>query len=513
MAEVSTPHIGKNVIETLTLGMYENPLFIYREYIQNAADQIDIAVEQSILTNRNEGLIDITINPNKKTITILDNATGINKDKVWKFLGDVANSEKDLSKRKGFRGIGRLGGLGYCNRLVFETSFKGENTKSIITLNAEFLRAILANIQDNRDAASVISAITTVLQVEEKKDSHYFKVILENVSDELLKINEVITYLSVVAPIPFSSKFSFSERITSYFKSRSITFDEYVVKVNTEQIFKAYKDALIFTQGDKKDGRITTVGFFDVFNKNSVLLAVGWYGISDKVNYVIEEKKNPERGIRIRKSNIAIGDEATLFPRFKSERTNLRYIGEIHVLSNGFIPNARRDYFNLTPTVEEFEASLKVIFDDFESNLPHVASNLHNRLKSVQSARELIVKYKHDINKFNTTEEREQRFQEVIDGVKTARDAAKKIEKIKADGVNKPTINELFEGIIDDYNYEISNKELYGIYKEDVIPPLKFTKVTASQEKILNEVVIFLQQELNHRSAAPLIVKLQKKYN
>ena len=39
------PHIGKNVIETLTLGMYEDARFIFREYIQNAADQIDEAVE------------------------------------------------------------------------------------------------------------------------------------------------------------------------------------------------------------------------------------------------------------------------------------------------------------------------------------------------------------------------------------------------------------------------------------------------------------------------------------
>ena len=31
--------IGKDVIESLTLGMYEDCRFIFREYIQNAADQ------------------------------------------------------------------------------------------------------------------------------------------------------------------------------------------------------------------------------------------------------------------------------------------------------------------------------------------------------------------------------------------------------------------------------------------------------------------------------------------
>ena len=35
--------IGKNVIETLTSGMYD-ARFVYREYVQNSADQIDKAV-------------------------------------------------------------------------------------------------------------------------------------------------------------------------------------------------------------------------------------------------------------------------------------------------------------------------------------------------------------------------------------------------------------------------------------------------------------------------------------
>ena len=60
------PHIGKNVIETLTLGMYENAHFIYREYVQNAADQIDVAVEEGILDKKNDGRIDISIDKENK---------------------------------------------------------------------------------------------------------------------------------------------------------------------------------------------------------------------------------------------------------------------------------------------------------------------------------------------------------------------------------------------------------------------------------------------------------------
>lgn len=43
------PIFGKNVIETLSEGMYDNPLFLFREYVQNAADAIDAAEKDGIL--------------------------------------------------------------------------------------------------------------------------------------------------------------------------------------------------------------------------------------------------------------------------------------------------------------------------------------------------------------------------------------------------------------------------------------------------------------------------------
>ena len=89
-----------------------------------------------ILNDKGEGRIDILIDRNNEIISIKDNATGIKSNDTLQFLGDVANSQKDRTKRKGFRGIGRLGGLGYCDTLIFETSYFGEPTKSIITLNS-----------------------------------------------------------------------------------------------------------------------------------------------------------------------------------------------------------------------------------------------------------------------------------------------------------------------------------------------------------------------------------------
>ncbi len=170
MAEI---RIGKTVIETLTSGMYEDARFVYREYVQNAADQIDKAVELGILKNRNEGRIHISIHTIGKKIIIEDNATGIKSDEFFSLLANIALSTKDRTKDKGFRGIGRLGGLGYCSRLIFETSYKGENVKSIMTWDADSLQQKLNDHYLDLDAATVVNSV--IKTDYESIDKDYFK--------------------------------------------------------------------------------------------------------------------------------------------------------------------------------------------------------------------------------------------------------------------------------------------------------------------------------------------------
>lgn len=102
---IDNPQIGKDVIESLTLGMYEDCRFIYREYIQNAADAVDKAIDLSLL-EKGEEAIHITIDAEQRKITISDNATGIEQDNVMRVLRNIAHSTKKRGEDKGFRGIG-----------------------------------------------------------------------------------------------------------------------------------------------------------------------------------------------------------------------------------------------------------------------------------------------------------------------------------------------------------------------------------------------------------------------
>lgn len=210
--------IGKNVIENLTTGMYEDAKIIYREYIQNSADSIDQAIKTSLL-KKNEAYIDVTIPSYENNIFIEDNAMGISVDNFKTILSDIAASNKDKTENKGFRGIGRLGGLAYCNKLIFESSYKGENKKSIMTWDAKKLREIINDINNNIEASLLIDNVTTYETQEENIESHYFKVSMIDVleeNDELLNITEVKQYLEEVAPVPYVNKFIYRNAIYDF---------------------------------------------------------------------------------------------------------------------------------------------------------------------------------------------------------------------------------------------------------------------------------------------------------
>lgn len=167
--------VGKYTLETLTNGMYSNSLDLYREYIQNAVDSID-EKSKTIDDTAENYKIDIQIDPLSGTITIKDNGKGISADIAEQSLLDIGNSDKDKKKNRGFRGIGRLSGLGYCNELVFSTSYQGEGIKTIIRFNTCLLRKLL--FSQNKDIVSVndvIKRIVIIEKTEEDINDHYFR--------------------------------------------------------------------------------------------------------------------------------------------------------------------------------------------------------------------------------------------------------------------------------------------------------------------------------------------------
>lgn len=505
--------IGKDVIESLTIGMYDDSRFIYREYIQNAADQIDKARQQGLVE---DGEIHISIEPEKKIISIEDDATGIEESKVVEILKNIAQSTKQRGVDKGFRGIGRLGGLGYCEKLVFETTFKGENVKSIMTWDALKLKSIINNRNQKEEASSVIDAVTSLEKVKEKPEAHYFKVTLIGVTNkDLLDVKEIRSYLSMVAPVPFSNKFLYAKKIYAELVKEGIKIDEYKTFVNADQLFKGY-NSYIYEGTDstnrKKIGEVIDVLFFKEYDKEKNILFWGWYGITEKNQSL--NQINYSRGFRLRKSNIQIGNEDTLTRFHRDRRFQFYFFGEVYGLHPDLIPNARRDNFSETDIYYDFENKLKHFFHTTIHKLCYTASDVNSAVKSINSYNEIIELFEKKKEEGFIDKNEQKTFLENIEKKKEeALKAKKKLETIKEKSEGQLTpISKIIERATSNHKLTIENDVATEIATKPVFRTAKLSKLNKSEQKFLGNIFSIIQNVLPKETAELLIQKIEDRY-
>lgn len=382
---MSETKIGKYAIESLTKSMYEDCRCIFREYVQNAADQIDIALKEKLEENDNY-FIHINIYSDKKRIEIEDNATGVKKDNI-NLLQDVACSTKKRGEQKGFRGIGRLGGLGYCTKLTFITSAKGENQKSIMIWDAEKMNKIVDDEKNTSSAGEVIDDCINCYYESETEESHYFKIIMENVFDErLLDVNDISTYLSMVAPVDYPTSFNtFGQKIKKYAKNNNLSIDTYNLYLNGDQIYKGYSTRI--KNPKMGDYDVKDIEFFERKDLKNNFIYWGWYSISELKGQISSD--NIPYGIRLRCKNIQLGDADTC-RRFIEKDTEKRFTqyfyGELFVEDKDLQPDARRDYLREGELRNSFENMVKEDFIQLKE-LCNDASKIRSTQKQIETAR------------------------------------------------------------------------------------------------------------------------------
>jgi len=489
----SKTRIGKDVIESLTLAMYDDPRFIYREYIQNSADQIDIAFENNFIISKEDGKIEIKIDKVGKSISIYDNGTGVAKDKVLLVLKNIAQGVKDRTKHKGFRGIGRLGGLAYCDELIFETSYIGETTKSILTWNAKKLKQIINDRDKKEDASEVIDTITSLKTETAEKNERYFRVVLKNVSNEiLLDKKNIIDYLSMVAPVPYKNGFYYDEKIYKKAKELGYTIDEYNIYVNNNQIFKEYTTTIYEKHGNgkKKVDSVHDIDFLEIRNSTNELLCWGWYSLSKFEGQM--KDINIARGIRLRKSNIQIGDEKQLVKLFKEPRGLFYFFGEIHAVSPNLIPNARRDYFTENETFKLFEKELRNKFKELHK-LYYFSSKIRNEKKKIEKLVEVKKEFeKKKDNSLFTNPQEERKYQEKFEKQKEEAQKAEKTLKNyaeKFENSNYTPEKKIFEKIIGQKTTSVEKVKIKNDNKKTPILTDKLSRHNRNERKLVSKIL------------------------
>ena len=425
--------IGKNILENLTTGMYSDSKVTYREYVQNACDQIDKAIQMGILTLENAEVV-ITIDKNERYVSIEDNATGVREDDFVSQLGDIANSDKKKGVDKGFRGIGRLCGLAYCRTLIFSTSFKGESVMSQMIFDAKLMREML-NSEKKYSVDEILDKIVTTKTCPDGEEKHYFKVELIDINHEntdLLDDEAVRNYLSFVAPVPYANKFLYRSEIYENAKKLNFKIDEYKVTVNGAKLFKEYKTRLYDGNESTRKDYDSIIGLeFKEFYDGDNLIAWLWYGLC-RFEKAIPKNLNPMYGFRIRQGNIQIGDNTVVANLFKEDRGNSYFIGEIFVVDKNLIPNSQRDYFNETPARIELEDQLRRFFYDNLHNLYYSANKTKNQYKRIKEYNEVSSKLIEKREKGFVDDKEQVRMENQVEEARKKKDQAKKeLEKME----------------------------------------------------------------------------------
>ena len=472
---MNEPVAGKFLLEILTRGMYSNPMHVYREYIQNSSDSIDKAIEAGILQSA-DAEIHISIDEKGRSIIIRDNGLGIPLNITRIKLMNVGVSDKDGITERGFRGIGRLGGLAYAEKVQFVTSAIGDSTRTIMTCDCIRMQQLLQKSNnETSDIMETFKAISAFEEQPEDSNEHYFEERLLGVPQEsgLLDEDDVIRYLSETAPIDFDSQqFPQARKIRDHFSEKGFPITCYKILrgARKKPIYKLYSRSLSTGKQGRTKAKdyVRDVEFIYKEASDGKPLYIGWLAITDFSGVISDESV---QGIRFRKGNILVGSGTTFANFFPSEghNANRMFAGEIHVLHDELVPNSQRDDFEPSTAYNEMRKSLSewagMINRKYRRGTSEATSALRNLTKLNEEQKELEGKI--DSGAITSDEKREQ--------------IAERLEKIaRTREKEEKTVRKAMErGTFDDERKETVEKALSQTEAAT-------KKVTALNTKIVN---------------------------
>jgi hypothetical protein len=346
------PFFGGFVLETLTIGMYGESRNAIREYIQNGFDAIERAIDLKLI-QAGDGLIQLIIAADKDSLIIKDNGAGLPSRKAVDTLTSVGASTKDYKSNAGFRGIGRLAGIVFCNRVTFRTKAQGETEETTVIFKGDVMRKAMTPAEGSarsaedliRESVEAFSAPTT------DSEAHFFEVKLEGfveAPEECRSYNLLQEFVSQIAPVPYSENFPFRDKLIAAAIQCELPIEEVNITI--------------------KEGSSNPVAITKVY-ENEYLIEAGKIELSDCETFVSPDRnwwawigKKSEsgaytdarvRGLRVRMKNIQIdGTEVVreIFQRQAPSHIRFQdwYVGEIFVRPSFVVPNARRDGFEET---------------------------------------------------------------------------------------------------------------------------------------------------------------------
>ena len=376
--------VGKDLLELLAGAMYADPLTIFREYVQNAADSIDVARDLGMPSA--DGMrVDIRIDRASRTITIRDNGASVPENDFVRRLTTVGASGKRGKGLRGFRGVGRLSGLGYCQELLFRGRAEGEPNVTELRWDGRRLRSLLRDAQYSGSLSELVRDVVDLHRYPATTEpERFFEVELRKVArlrgDLLLNDDSIRAYLSQVAPVPFHPDFALGAKIHAFLSERGIREPITVcLASDPEPIYHRAQSTVRFSE--RLADTAESVEFLEFRGQDGQVDAYGW--ILNLAYLGAVPRRDGFGGIRLRAGNIQVGSDALLAPLFIEPRFAGWAVGDIHIVSSQIIPNGRRDDFEAGVPYAHLQDELTIFLKQISTSI-RSRSIARNRVRQAE---------------------------------------------------------------------------------------------------------------------------------
>jgi molecular chaperone HtpG len=371
--------IGKDILELLSTSMYVDPMSMYREYIQNSADAVDLARAAGIL--KGPGRVDIRIDQSARSVFIRDNGCGLAQGDFVHHLTALGSSKKRGTRARGFRGVGRLAGLAFCQELIFRARQDGEDNVHELRWDSREVRALLRSADNSSDLREIVSKTIQTRDVPGRGwPLRFFEVELRGMvrhrDDRLLNEDLVANYLAQVAPVSFSPDFRFGEQIRTFLETHGVKLGAIELNIaDRGAVYRPHRNSMAMGKSGETQFLELTTSYTP--GRDGGVAAATWIlhhdyrGALPSISLV--------DGWRFRCGDLQVGDNSLLQSLFPESRFNSWCVAETHVLDPRILPNGRRDHFEQNT----------YYFDLINHLTPH-ARDIAQRCRTSSIARNLV---------------------------------------------------------------------------------------------------------------------------
>lgn len=372
--------VGASIVSIITESLYDKPIVVFREYIQNAVDSLS-----SVSANISASKLGVHVWHDKNSLYFVDNGRGIVLEDFLIKMTSIANSDKSKVENIGYKGIGRLSGISYCEVLSFINILDFKNNKyqqydisarkyseirrlqNFNSLTFDKLMDEIGSINDSVDATDIRNIALKHGNLFENRNTGFI-VILKNISPVLqnvIKDSKFLENLNWLLPIPFADSIASEEPFVTLANQATSSISPLIPA-------KAYN---IFFNGEQLYRPLSK----DMIRTYLCTCELDQYGIclhSFSNQKIVINKTNSFSGIRIYIDNMMLCDESELIPALiqyglTSHTSNellqsVRGIGAlIYIVDKVNIStNARRTFIDVTD--EESISFLRYISEFIE---------------------------------------------------------------------------------------------------------------------------------------------------